>query len=496
MAYVTPQKVTLLAVVAVVLAACGGSSTSSSPGTGANTARVTRGAITGKSAGAIEVNGIQLSTASATVKIDDAPRGADDLQVGMVVTVRGDFDDRLGGAAEIEFEHGLEGRVDDRGIDFVVVGGTRVQIDDTVHLDDRLGGYDAIGVGSVVAVSGVPVAGTPGAVDDEGGLRASRLDASPRQDDGVSSNDDDLEVKGFVASLSGSSFELRLTPDAAAYYAVDASGVSVAGLEEGAYVEVHTTAAPVAGTPPVIAALVASSIEIEDRFGSAEVEVEGYVTSLSGARFVVDGVTVETSGATVYRLGTAADVLVGVKLEAEGSLDAQGVLHAHQVSLRPGIRLTGVVSGYTGTSMTILGKVIQLPTWLDDDFGGTLGDGARVEVRGSLAANGGDLVAYRIVDPSGGNASRAFVRAMVTGKSDADPLHPTFTVLGFTVTTANVSPTNGYHLSSGEAGTTASAFYAAVTPGVTVVKVRADSAADVSGASWAADELEVEGNDD
>ncbi len=496
MAYVTPSKVTLLAVVAVVLAACGSSSSSpSSSGTGSAGPKVARGAITATSAGAIEVNGIQLSTAGAIVKIDDAPRGADDLRVGMVVTVHGRIDDRTGTATEIEFEHGIEGRVDDKGTDFVVVGGTRVQVDDTAHLDDRLGGFDAIGVGSVVAVSGVPVAGIPGALDDHGGLRASRLDVSRRQDDGSSANDHDLDVKGFVANLSATSFELRLTPDAASWYVVDTSAVPTASLANGSSVEVHTTSAPVPGTPPVIATLVASSIQLEDRLGEGEAELEGYVTSGSGSRFVVDGVTVETDGATVYELGTAADVIPGAKLEAEGSLDAQGILHAHRISFRPGVRLTGVVSGYTGTSMTILGKLVQIPSYLDDDFGGTLGNGARIEVRALLAAHGTDLVAYRIVDPSGGNASRAFVRAVVTAKSSADPLHPSFTVLGFDVTTANVSPVNGYHLVSGDAGVSASTFYAAVTPGVTVVKVRAASASDVSGGAWAADELEIEGTD-
>jgi hypothetical protein len=66
--------------------------------------------------------------------------------------------------------------------------------------------------------------------------------------------------------------------------------------------------------------------------------------------------------------------------------------------------------------------------------------------------------------------------------------------MGFTVT-----PKAGatLRLASGTPGVSAATFYAAVEPGRTVLKVRADTVADVDvGAkTWQADEIEIEGRD-
>lgn len=488
----TRRRTSILLLAAVALAACGGGSSSSTPpGNTATGAREARGAITARDASSITVNGAKLSLQGATVREDRQVVGEDRLQKGMVVTVKGGFDDRTGTAAEVEIEHGIEGRVDDKGTDFIRVGGQVVRVDDTTEFgEDNPARLGSIVPGStVVAVSGVP--------DDKGGLRASRIDDS-RRNGGAASDDDDLDLKGFVSALSGSSFQLRLSPDSVAYWIVDASGISLpAGLANGAFVEVHTLSAPLAGTAPVLGTLVASAIEIEDRFGETEVEVEGIVTSGSSARFVVDGQTVVTDGSTRWELGAPADLVPGVKVEAEGQLDAEGLLHAEKVSFRPGARLTAVIDAVAadGTSITMVGLRVQTPSFMDNDFG-ALVVGARVEVRGNPSADGTGLVATRVTSPGGGNASRVFVRAVVTEKANAGS--PTFTVMGFTVTTAGAT----FRLSSGTSGVdgpavSADQFYAAVEAGHTVIKVRAASAADVSVANHtiAAEELEIEGND-
>lgn len=478
----TARKTTLLALAALALSACGSSSSPSSPSDpgGAPASRASRGAITAKDSTSITVNGIRLSTQGATVRSGDGAVGQDALAKGMVVTVKGGFDDRTGSAVEIEVEHGLEGRVDDKGTDFIRVGGQIVRVDDTTEFgEDNPARLGSIVPGTtVVAVSGVP--------DDKGGLRASRVDDS-RRDGGVSSDDDDLDVKGFVSALSGSSFQLRLSPDSVAYWIVDASGISLpSGLANGAYVEVHTLSAPAAGAAPVLGTIVASRIEIEDRFGESEVEVEGIVTSGSDARFVVDGVTVVTDGSTRWELGAPADLVPGVKVEAEGRL-VDGELHAHKVSFRPGVRLTGTIDGLDGASMTVLGVRVQLTSYMDNDFG-PLANGVKVEVRGNPSASGQGIVAYRVTGPSG-NESRVFVRAVATAKTDS-----TFTVMGFEVLTSRAS----FRLDANGDGVkeevSRSTFFAAVEPGRTVLKARADSAADVDLVSRTllADEIEIE----
>lgn len=477
-----PSKLSLLVTgaLALVLAACGGSS--GGGGSGARP-KTLRGAVTAASAGSITVNGVQMSTQGAAITGSAAA-----LQKGMVVTAEGTFDDRTGGAAEIEVEHGIEGRVDSTGPDSMVVGGTTVRVDDSTEFGEdnplRLG---SVAAGDVVAVSGVP--------DDRGGLRASRVDDSPRNG-GLSSDDDDLDVKGFVSNLvAGTSFELRLSPDATSWYLVDISGLAStpAGLENGAYVEVHTLSAPVAGTGPVIATLLASSIEIEDRFGQAEVEIEGIVTSGTDAEFVVEGVTVVTSGSTRWELGGPEDLIPGVKVEAEGQLDGAGVLHADKVSFRPGNRLTAWIDSLDSGSMTILGVPVQLPTWVDNDRG-ALSVGLKVEVRGNPKASGEGLVAYRLVPPTG-NEDRVFIRAVAAAKASREA--PTFTVMGFSVSTAGAvfrMDTNGDGVKE---SVPASTFYDAVEAGRTVLKVRAATVGDVnpSAKTWQADEVEIEGED-
>jgi hypothetical protein len=448
-----------------------------------------RGTVSAVAMGSITVNGVVLSTSSTKVSVDGQAGTLADVKQGDVVAVKASADDRSGDAAEIEVEHAIEGQVDAKGVDFLVVGGERIQVDDSTRFGpEHPAGLDSVSVGSVLEISGAPVAGVPGAADDHGGLRASRVDLSPRSG-GNPADDAGLEVKGFVSSIDAGAgtFQLRLSPDAAGFYLVEASALPV-GLTDGAFVEVVTTVAPVAGTPPVLATLVASAIEIEDGMEGAEVELEGFVTSVSGATFVVSGVTVATGGATTFALGTAAELVVGAEVEVHGTVDASGVLQASEVVFEAGVRITAAVAGLTGTGLTLHGVPVQLPSWLENDLSVPLADGVRVEVRGARSADGAGVVATRISDPSGGGSSRVFLRAVVDAKA-AD----TVSVLGFTVSLSGASLQGA----DGSVVSSLAAFLAAVEPGHTVLKVRASSAADVNVATrvWIADEVEVEGTD-
>ncbi len=476
---------------AAVLSACGGGMGRGDPNASAATAKVMHGTVKAVSMGAITVNGVVLSTSSARVTIDGQPASAGDVKAGEVVTVKGTADDRTGAAAEVEVEHALEGQVEAKGADFVVVGGERIQVDDSTRFGpEHPNGLDSVAAGQVIRISGSPIAGVAGAADDHG-VRASRIDLSPRSG-GDPSDDAGLEVKGFVSSIDTGSrtFQLRVSPDAAGYYLVEAAALP-AGLADGAFVEVVTTVAPAPGTPPVLATLIASEIGVEDRIPAAgsELELEGYVTSISGTRFVVSGITVATSASTAFALGTAADLAVGVEVEVHGSVDASGVLRASRIVFEAGARITAAVESLTPTDLVLLGVPVQLPSWLRDDLSVPLAVGVRVEVRGVPTADGAGLVASRIGDPqSGGGGSRVFLRAVVSAKA-ADNV----TVLGFTVSLAGASLQGA----DGSAAPSVAAFLAGVEPGHTVLQVRASSAADVNTVTkvWIADEVEIEGKD-
>ena len=464
---------------ALVLAACGG--TSSSP----PTVRVTRGAITSTSPGGATVNGVALATASASVRNDGKVVPAEWLAKGMVVTARGSFDDRAGVAESVEAEHAVEGRVDDKGTDFVVVGGLRVNVDGSTEFDaSHPARLDSVQLGDAIAVSGV--------ADDRGGVRASRIDDSPRQG-GPAEGKDDFDVQGFVSAWApGTSFELRISPDATERWLVLVSGVALpAGFGNGARVEVHALTPPAAGTLPLLGTITASAVELEDALeapdAQGELEIEGIVgAGGTAASFFIDGVNVVTDGATRWELGTPADLVPGAKVEAEGRVDAGGVLHASKVSFRAGARISAVIDATDGVStMTLLGVQVQIPSFARVSL--ALAAGTAVEVRGTPDAAGTGMVALR-VDPYG--SGRPIIRAVATAKSNATPSAPSFGVLGFGVTTAGAT----FRGLSGET-LTAEAFYAAVEAGRTVVKARAPNAAAVSGTAFAADELQLEGSE-
>ncbi|HET7825993.1 MAG TPA: DUF5666 domain-containing protein [Anaeromyxobacter sp.] len=471
---------------ALALAACGGGART--PSNGASAApkvRVTRGAISARSAGSVTVNGIQLSTASSAVRADGKSIDQASLDMGMVVTVRGTFDDRGGEASEIEMEHAVEGRIDDKGVDFVVVGGQRVHVDDSTEFhQSRSAGLASYSVGDVIAVSGV--------ADDRGGLRSSRIDDSPRQVAPAASHDD-FDLQGFVSNIvAGTSFELRITPDASERWIVTIAGLTMpAGFKDGARVEVHSLSAPAAGTAPVLGIITASAVDLEDRLDDAddqgELEIEGIVTSGAAASFVIDGKTVLTDASTKWLLGLSTDLVPGVKVEAEGQVDGSGALHATKVSFRAGVRITAALQnvswdGTSGTA-TILGVPVQLPSFARYDVAPA--EGLRVELRGNPSASGTGVVALRLMAATGGNTDRVFIRAVVTSESSAR-----LTILGFDVTTAGAQFKN-----VDESLMSADAFFAAVDAGRTVVKARAASLSNVAGTSFAADEVEIDGDE-
>ncbi len=114
------------------VAACGGGGGGSAP---AATTTVNKGVI--EKFGSIFVNGVEIKTVGARLHLpDDLNKPEVELQneveiqnhlrTGMLVTVKDVVDNNgLHKAAEIEFHDNLEGLVDDKGVDFIMVMGQR-----------------------------------------------------------------------------------------------------------------------------------------------------------------------------------------------------------------------------------------------------------------------------------------------------------------------------------------------------------------------------------
>lgn len=462
----------------VLLGACGGGSSSSSTG-----ARVSQGALTAVSASSVTVNGTAIDDSAATVKIDDNPTGHEALQPGMVVTVK--VDDK-GKATEIQHHAQLRGRIDDatRTASTVTIGGQVVRVDDATRFQD-----DSVRPANLTSATRVRVSGYP---DDRGGLRATRIDHDAAELE--------FEAHGTVSALDAAAKTFTLTTGAAGApsFAVSlASGVSLpAGIQNGSIVEVKAAATPAAGSN----AIVASSVTLDDDLGDAqqEAEVEGIVTSGDSSSFVIAGVTVKTTSATKWVGGAPADLVVGVKAEAEGQLDASGVLTATKVSFRDSLRFQSAVTAVSiadakNGTFTMLGGALTVHvsdvTRLDVGVADLAALATQnIEVRGyPSAAGGNDIVATRIkLGTGGGNPStRIVIQGPVTS---VDAAAKTFKILGFTIDASSAASLtrDDNPLSSDAAPVLSSLADGAV------VKARADSAAALSGTTLKAKEVELE----
>jgi hypothetical protein len=396
--------------------------------------------------GSVVVNGVTFNIDNAAVKIDDNPSTADQLKVGMVVKVRGASDDATmtGTATHVEATDALEGTIQtvDATNKTITVMGQTVRVEDNVtRLNDdntvktfAAGGFAA---GQVVEVHGF--------ADDNGGLRATRVAKKAAGE---------FEVKGFVTS-TGATFGLSLTPGGASVLTV--TGTLPAGAVVGSLVEAKSNAAPAAG------AITATTVQLEDAIGAAgeKIEVEGIVTTGNVDSFTVNGQKVITSSATLFEGGLKTDFAVGVKVEAEGPLNAAGAIAATKVSFRSNIRIEGDASAVTATGLTVLGKSVAINTFTRID-NGPLANGQHVEVR-AMPDRDGNLIATRIRVRNAD--TRAFLQGPVTVTSGS------MSILGAPVTT---SASTEFRISSDstDVAVTSAVFFAQLKNNVTVVKVR------------------------
>lgn len=482
----------VLAVLVVAAMACGGSDGGDGGGGGGGAANaVSRGEI--RAFGSVLVNGVAWRVSGATLAVDDNPARTlaseaeieQHLRRGQVVTVRGRIDDNGHGgqATEIRFGEDFQGpatNVDASRSEFTVLGIRVVADASTVFVTSAGAAATFAGVteGRTVEVSGVPDAGGTS-------FRATHV----KIEDAAG----ELEAKGFVVSPTATEFQLALTPGGTPFLRVLAGGFGVPGA--GSYVEVKSAGPVTAGTPPTITQTRAA--EIEDRFSGDDgfrSEVEGIVTGGTLAEFTVGGTTVRTSASTTYTgipedSTAAAEFATGVKVEAEGTFQG-GVLVATKVKFKDGARLGGTATSVGGSAgaetfnlVGTLPVVTDASTRRDVDGGATLATGF-VEVRGYRRANG-QIYAQRlrIREAGGGGGNRPFLQGVVDAKAS-----PSLTIMGITVSTAGAELQG-----EDEAPLGAGAFFDAIQPGRTVVKVKWDRDAPLTAPVR---EAEIEAEDD
>ena len=367
----------------------------------------TIGVVTGF--GSVFVNGERYEVVSSTtVNVEgDGERLGDDsaLKLGMKVRIQAQENEDGSGlvAASISHSSDLRGPVtrivvdpDDPTIGTFRVANTPVQVDAETVFDSNIGdndGIPGIDIRDLSLDSGRMVVRVSGFATADGYLatRVSRIN--------VGSDDDELEVKGFVTAVDTEANTVTVANTVFHINGTEFDDDLVFGPElVGVFVEVE---ARIVGDR-----FEATEIEREDDDGDrrGRLEIEGILlavdTTVTPNRIQIGGLIIEVNDAS------ALVDHVGTKVEIKGRFDSDGVLVLNQSRGRPGNNVeledrVAMVDTQAGTFTTRLGIVIRPePTSrLEDDdddgdrltpeqFLNRLRNGDEIEARGFINDDG------------------------------------------------------------------------------------------------------------
>lgn len=420
----------LIAIAAAVLAvaACGGSSDSTSPSQ-PTSSDIVVGTITGF--GSVIVNGVKFDDSAATVTMDGAVASRDRLRVGMVVQIRGRIhNDGTGVAESIRYDDCAEGPITamNQVQNTLTVMGQTVHVDDDTEFDGvTLRDMNSFAIGDLIEVS---------CLQDPANNRwqAKRIEHKGTFANGVT----EVEVKGVVSNLNLAAGTCTVGGLSVNFGGI-AAGDRPAGFANGMNVEV-------AGRSFANGTLTADRLRDHDRdrlhmVDGDGVEVEGYVADfVSIANFKVNGQVVNAANATIKN-GTTTDVANGVKVEVEGTM-AEGVLVAKVVviKLQADVRVEAGLQAKSTATITLLGQAIKVneQTRMQDRTAshhrpmmialGDLNTGDRLEVH-AYRDTADNLVATQI------DRTAADPLVVVKGPADAKTPITSLTLAGFAVST-------------------------------------------------------------
>lgn len=463
--------------------ACGGSGGGSGTGVAALTS-ASEGPITGF--GSVIMNGVRWDTDSAVFEIDGQPGTQSDLAIGMVVRVEGRREsDGRSVAERVRFESRLRGPVrtiETLGPDnkALTIFGVRTLVS-RAETRMRDVDFDTLAEDRIVEISGF--------ANENGELEATHL-----RDRGLPVvGSSEVKLSGVVSGLAGGSFLIGTT-EVVFDAQTELDDFGPLGLRDGLEVRVE-------GVLLANDAIDASEIESPRGRGGDdfdETEIHGIVTEyVSRESFKVAGQPVDASRAR-FEPNDPTLLRDGIRVEAEGRIDAEGVLVAEKIKFKSSdVRIHAEIAEpvdidpVAGTVLLVgIPVVVDSETELRDkrdDVGGfgldDLAAGDFVEVRGVPRADGSVLATRFERD----DADDLLIRGPV---DVVDALARTFTILSVPIQTDASTEFE----TSQDAATTEAAFYAALAPGV-VVQAKDKEDGDET-AFDVADEVELEEHDD
>ena len=427
-------------IVAATIGACGGSSsdngglTSPPPPPPPPTGGISRNGIAFgpiSNFGSVVVNGVRYDTTGAIFTIDGAAGTEDQLDVGDVVTVIGEIDENTGAATanEVLFDDAVTGPVDSVNVatsSLVVLGQTVFVTPDT-SFDDSFAqpSLDGVTVGEIVEVTGQ--------IDANGDIVATRLEPKPAGTQ--------FEVHGTVANLDSVAQTFLLSTLLVDYSGATLDNFPSGMIADGDFVEAKGTTTGASGE------LIATRVELETGFPDVNAddfaEIEGFITRFVDATdFDVTGFPVITNAQTAFEGGVAADLGLNIKVEVEGTIDANGALVATKVDIRPSkaIRSSALVDSVNAAA----GSIVTLGITITTDALTRFEDKSAADIDPLTISdiNAGDFVEIRGDEFP---ASSGQIRATIFEREDPDDTElqgfvesisdPSFSILGVTIET-------------------------------------------------------------
>ena len=442
--------VALLGFAALVLGACGGGSGPIAGGGIGGTGKpgVKFGEVT--VGGGVTVSGTTFDVSTASVMIGGASASTGDVRDGHVALVRGIIDGATGTASTVTIEEVVKGELQGKpSASTLTVQGQTVEVDERTVYGPGISPASPAGLllGDFLEVWGFVKA--PGVV------LATRIE----REDSLS----ERRLIGTAVNVNASLDTFEIGGQAIAYGSADVSGLAGGDPVEGQLVRVDGAA--LLGPGGVVNATRVEPIELEDGPDNDDTEIQGFVTRfVSASTFDVAGVKVQTNAATRYEGGVAADVVLGVALEIEGSFTS-GVLLARSVEFRAYVKLESDVAMVAGNLITLVGLPGVVVTVNDlTEYEGNahdIGDiqpGEHVRIRGRHTG-GSSVIASEVDERS------ADTDIEIQGPVDATPApsNPFLSILGVSIDTTGIA--DGEFESPEGAPSGRAAFFAAVAAG-------------------------------
>lgn len=350
---------------------------------------VSKGRISGF--GSVYVNGVRFNTDNALFLINGAPGAESDLHVGQIVTVTGWIDDASGEgtALLVKYQSAVDGPIS--AIDYAA---NRISVLGQSVLIDAETTFSGLAGESIASLSLNDDVSISGYTDSAGDIVATHVAAA---------SEPGMELTGAIAGVDSTSSSFSINGLAVDYGAANLFDLPAGRPEAGLEVRVNGVAIDNDGQ------LVATSVSaVENDLAAASgAEIAGLVSAITSfTEFELSGTPVRIDGGTRFVNGWIFGLGADLRIEAEGSVDDDGVLLADRIVFRPSgdIRHSGFVQAIESDSIVLDGMRINLTpetSWEDDSAAelrrfnlGALRTGDFVEVRGYASPAG--LTATRV----------------------------------------------------------------------------------------------------